>query len=92
MKRNPVRGLPRTSAQARKEGFTSVTIDFESLSSKEQRSWINLSSLNVRAGSIGRIRPPKKGPGSKPDTTIVCYYNEKTKAYDDCVEINDKDL
>jgi hypothetical protein len=80
-------GIPRTAAEAVKQGFKRITVDFSAMDDDEKANWVPIGK--ARAGAVALVRPPKSRTFAGPDGTfIVCYYNEKENRYNlNCHEI-----
>jgi hypothetical protein len=61
-------GVPRTHSHAKRLGFKSLDINFEDLDEHLKQSFVRLSDVGSRSGSICGF-----GPSSDPRHWMVCY-------------------
>jgi hypothetical protein len=78
-KRAKVAGIPRTSWEAKRDGYPKANVNYDKLSEAQKKKWITLGSNDVSHGEIGRI-----GPRTTSGSHTVCYYDANTGYYDDC--------
>ncbi len=48
------------------------------------RAWLSLDAI-----APNETKPPRIGPGPRPGTHTVCYYNEASGQYDKCYVVSD---
>jgi hypothetical protein len=77
--RPKIKGIPRTSWEAKRDGHTKANVNFNNMSQAQKKKWITIASDHVSHGDLGCI-----GPRLATGSHTVCYYDANTGKYDDC--------
>jgi hypothetical protein len=85
----------RSKGRSRKKGAVRIPSDAKAARRKWDKLNVAPETLTGRAWlSLDAIapadtRPPRIGPGPRPNTHTVCYYNEESGQYDECYVVQD---
>jgi hypothetical protein len=78
-KKRPVRIPSDAKAAGRK--WDKLNVAPETLAG---RAWLSLDAI-----APGDTKPPRIGPGPRPGTHTVCYYNQDSGQWDNCYVVPD---